>query len=116
MASVAVLPRVRVHRTPSGTSVERWTGSGLLARDAAGRCRSLTSDEPRRPLPEAGPAWLRLAALLQRGDAGPRRAGRGRRMSPGPSCRKTEYRRGQRGIALVTGFSGVRSPRWAASK
>jgi hypothetical protein len=75
VGSVAVLPRVLVHRTPFGTSVEWWTGSGLLARDAVGRSRPLTSDELRRQFPEAWPAWVRLAALLPAGDAGARCAG-----------------------------------------
>jgi hypothetical protein len=70
-----VLPRVLVHRTPFGTRVEWHRGSGLLARDAAGRCRSLASDELRRPFPEAWPAWVRLAALLPDGETGPRHAG-----------------------------------------
>jgi hypothetical protein len=69
MGSVAVLPRVLVRRTPFGTRVEWRGGSGLLARDAAGRCRPLAPDELRRQFPEAWPAWLRLAAMLPQGQA-----------------------------------------------
>ena len=72
---MSVLPRVLMHRTPFGTRIEWWGGSGLLARDAAGRCRSLTPAELRRQFPEAWPAWLRLAALLPPGEVGPQRAG-----------------------------------------
>jgi hypothetical protein len=72
---VAVLPRVLLHRTPFGTRIEWHQGSGLLARDAAGRCRALGPDELRRCYPEAWPGWVRLAALLPAGEAGPRRAG-----------------------------------------
>jgi hypothetical protein len=75
VGSVAVLPRVLVHRTPFGTRVEWWSGRGLLARDAAGRCRPLAPDEVRLQFPEAWPAWLRLVGLLPPDDAGPRRAG-----------------------------------------
>jgi hypothetical protein len=75
VGSVSVLPRVLVHRIPFGTRIEWRSGSGLLARDAAGRYRSLTPDELRRQFPEAWPAWLRLSGLLPAGDAGPRRAG-----------------------------------------
>jgi hypothetical protein len=71
VGSVSVLPRVLVHRTPFGTRVERQQGSGLLARDAAGWCRSLTPEELRRQFPEAWPAWARLAALLLAGEAAP---------------------------------------------
>jgi hypothetical protein len=75
VGSVSVLPRVLVQRTAFGTRVEWHRGSGLLARDAAGRCRSLTPDELRRQFPEAWPAWVRLAALLRPGEAGSRHAG-----------------------------------------
>jgi hypothetical protein len=49
MGSVAVLPRVLVHRTPFGTRVEWHRGPGLLAFGAAARCRSLASEELRYP-------------------------------------------------------------------
>ena len=75
MGRVPVLPRALVHRTPFGTRVEWHRGSGLLARDAAGRCRSMTPGELRRQFPVAWPAWLQLAAPLPAGDAGPRHAG-----------------------------------------
>ena len=75
MGSVAVLPRVLVHRAPFGTRIEWRRGPGLLARDAAGRCRPLAPDELRRQFPEAWPAWVRLAELLRPGEAGPRHAG-----------------------------------------
>ncbi len=75
MSSVAVLPRVLVHLTPFGTRLEWHQGSGLLARDAAGRSRAMTPDELRRQFPEAWPAWIRLAELLPAGEAGPRHAG-----------------------------------------
>ena len=64
MGSVAVLPRVLVHRAPFGTRIEWRRGPGLLARDAAGRCRPLAPDELRRQFPEAWPGWLRLTAML----------------------------------------------------
>jgi hypothetical protein len=35
----------------------------------------MTPDELRRCYPEAWPAWVRLAALLPAGEAGPRHAG-----------------------------------------
>jgi hypothetical protein len=75
VGSVSVPPRVLVHRTAFGTRIEWHRGSGLLARDAAERCRPLTPDELRRQFPEAWPAWLRLAALLPAGEVGPLRAG-----------------------------------------
>jgi hypothetical protein len=75
MGSVAVLPRVLVHRAPFGTRIEWRRGPGLLARDAAGRCRSLSPDELRRQFLEAWPAWVRLAELLPAGEIGFRHAG-----------------------------------------
>jgi hypothetical protein len=75
VSSVSVLRWVLVHRTPFGTRIEWHRGSGLLARDAAGRSRPLTPDEARRQFPAAWPAWLQLAGLLPPGDAGSRHAG-----------------------------------------
>jgi hypothetical protein len=53
VGSVSVPPRVLVHRTPFGTRIEWHRGSGLLALDVAGRCRTLRPDERRRQLPDA---------------------------------------------------------------
>jgi hypothetical protein len=71
MGSVSVLPRVLLHRTPFGTRIEWHQGSGLLARDAAGRCHALGPAELRRCYPEAWPAWVRLAAMLPDRELGP---------------------------------------------
>ena len=68
MAEVTVLPRVLVHRTRFGTRITWQRGAGLLARDEAGRCRSIGPAELRRCYPEAWPAWVRLALMLPAGE------------------------------------------------
>ena len=75
VGSVAVLPRVLVHRTPFGTRIERHRGPGLLVRDASGRCHAIGSAELRRCSSEAWPAWVQLAALLRPNGVGSRHTG-----------------------------------------
>ena len=75
MGSVTVLPRVLVHRTRFGTCITWQRGTGLLARDEAGRCRAIKPAELRRCYPEAWPAWVRLATMLPAGEVVPLHSG-----------------------------------------
>jgi hypothetical protein len=76
MGSVAVLPRTFLHRTRWGTAVFYDRKLGLLARDEAGRLRSISTEELRRGYPEAFAAWQRFAALLPGGTRATGVAGR----------------------------------------
>ena len=67
MGSLAILPRTLLHRTRWGTALFFDRRHGLLARDEAGRWRSISAEELRCGYPEAFAAWLRLAALLPAG-------------------------------------------------